>query len=316
MTVDDLIAKWVAADTPDRDELLQAQDLISYLTDRLYNLYEPCQFEPFKDRLNQWIGNLTSEGDQKTLYRLLSEIFFVGVREFESLYRAAYSGPIFRWLIDCNSLKFNDPDFDHKLDAAARATWFCPITDSMKINSFLKVNGLSGHPYRPDWRSLVKFGDIGKIKDFIAREGIARLVLLEDFVGTAKQMEKALVFAANLNDKMPVLGCPLLICPPGAERSLELVQQHSNLSIEPVLALPKALFILPDAQAGEPALFANVRQLLRDVQPRLRVARKDLHGFEGTGATVVLHSNCPDNTIPIIREQTDNWDALFPRIHR
>jgi hypothetical protein len=311
-----LVASWITADSPDRDELLQIHELVSYLADRLYNLYEPCQFELFSDRLSQWLGNLTDEKDQKILYRLLGEIFFVGVREFESLYRAAYSGPIFRWIVESLALKFDDPHFDVQVDGALRETWFCPITDSMRINAFLKVNAIRGHSFRPDWRSMTEFADVAKIRAYVDRMKIKRIVLLEDFVGTGIQVEEALLFASRIDDNMPILGCPLLICPQGVDRSSQIVNQRPNLSISPVLALPSSMFILKDPQPDENTLFPLVRALLLDVRERLGLHTDTVHGFAGTGATIVLHSNCPDNTLPIIRDRSASWVPLFPRVER
>jgi hypothetical protein len=108
-----------------------------------------------------------------------------------------------------------------------------------------------------------------------------------------------------------------LICPDGVRKGVELVQQFPNLRFEPVLALPNDQFIKFAPQGFDTPLYKAVRELTAAVAGRL-VANvgRETHGFEGTGALVVLYSNCPNNTLPIIHDMTTNWSPLFPRIRR
>lgn len=313
-----LIGQWLLEETTETAELEEIQELTAYLSQQLYEDYEPCQFERFEDRLDAWLSNLDDDNDRKTLYRLLKQIFFVGRREFESLCRAAFHGPITRWLLDCAGIALDDPDVVRKCSDAIDETWFCPITDSMRINAFFKVTGINGRDLQPDWRSLRKFGDRTKIRSYFAREGIKRIVLLEDFVGTGTQMSKAIEFAATLDPDIQLLVCPLIICPDGIDKVNGLLKNHRNLKLTPVLSLPASMFIKSKASATDQANYQAVRDLISLTAPRL-AAKSDkhtTHGYEDSGAMVVLYSNCPDNTLPIIHETADDWRPLFPRIQR
>ena len=170
-----------------RSRYLGNQPRVGYLERRLFDDYEPSQYWRFKEKLDGWLANLSEDDLQRTLYKLIGCLFFVGRREFESLCRAAFHGPITRWLIDQTDLQLWDPIGQNKLSSAADQTWFCPVTDSMRINAFLKVTNLEGQKHRPDWRSLARFGDPKRIVDFVRREKIKRIALLEDFVGTGLQ---------------------------------------------------------------------------------------------------------------------------------
>jgi hypothetical protein len=313
-----LVNKWLLEATDDTEEFETIQSLTSYLTDKLYEDYEPCQFERFADRLDAWLANLDDDDDQKTLYLLLKQIFFVGRREFESLCRAAFHGPIMRWMLDSADIALDDPDISTKYKAAMDETWFCPVTDSMRINAFFKVTGINGRELQPDWRSLRKFGDTSKIRDFIEKSGIRRIVLLEDFVGTGNQMGKTVSFAASLGSEIPVLVCPLIICPDGVQRALDLKKKHANLTFVQVMSLPPSMFIKTAAESTDLPTHAAVRELIRKTIPRLsqKVVPQTPHGFMDSGATVVLYSNCPDNSLPIIHESAETWRPLFPRIRR
>jgi hypothetical protein len=312
-----LVSKWILADDEDTPEIEATHNLVSYLSAQLFDDYEPCQFEVFADRLDQWLGSVELDKDRRTLYLALKLLFFVGRREFESLCRAAFHGPITRWLLDNADIGFDDEDVQQKWKAAIEDTWFCPITDSMRINAFFKVNGLDGKQLQPDWRSLREFGDPNKIKQHIRASRIKRIVLLEDFVGTGTQMSNALSFAASLDRSIPVLGCPLIICPEGLRKEGDLARDHKNLSFAHVMSLPDSAFVNLVPQVGENPAFPDLRQLIKDTAGLLSAKPVErTHGFKGTGAMVVLYSNCPDNTLPIIHEKSDKWQPLFPRIRR
>jgi hypothetical protein len=313
----ELLSTWLRADSPDTAEIEATHNLVTYLSTHLFSDYEPSQFDLFDDRLDNWLGNVDSNEDKKTLYLALKLVFFVGRREFEALCRAAFHGPVTRWLLDSANIQFNDSEASVKWAAAVDETWFCPITDSMRINAFLKVNNLDGKGLRPDWRSLAKFGDQGKIKEYIEQHQIKRIVLLEDFVGTGIQMSRALSFAAELDPNIPVLGCPLIICPDGLTRGSEIAINHANLSFAHVMSLPTTSFIKFAPQAPENSQFPPLRKLIAETASKLSTkAGQTTHGFGGSGAFVVLYSNCPDNTLPIIHESSDEWRPLFPRIRR
>lgn len=313
-----LVEQWLLEETPETADLEEVQKLTAYLSEKLYEDYEPCQFERFDDRLDSWLSNLDDDADRKTLYLLLKQIFFVGRREFESLCRAAFHGPITRWLLDCAGIALDDPDIVAKFRAATDETWFCPITDSMRINAFFKVTGVNGRDLQPDWRSLRKFGDAAKIRDFFDRESVKRLVLLEDFVGTGTQMSKAIEFAAALDPEMQILVCPLIICPEGLDKAATLLNGRHNLQFGPVLSLPASMFVKSKARTTDQASYLAVRDLIERTAARLsaKTGQHTTHGFEDSGATIVLYSNCPDNTLPIIHETADDWRPLFPRIQR
>jgi hypothetical protein len=310
-----LLTDWLRSD--DDPEILDISNRVGYLERRLYDDYEPSQYWRFNQRLDKWLANLEEDHLRKTLYKLIGSLFFIGRQEFESLCRAAFHGPVTRWLIDQLDLPFTDPDAEKKLSAAVERTWFCPVTDSMRINAFLKVTNLEGHKHRPDWKSLARFGDPKKIREFIRKENVERIVLLEDFVGTGTQMSTAVSYAAELIEKFPVICCPLIICPEGVTKGAALVDKYPNLVFEPVLTLPIEQFIKPEPQPFDTALFVAVRNLIGAIAARLRsTSGHATHGFEGTGALVVLYSNCPNNTLPIVHDLTNTWSPLFPRIRR
>jgi hypothetical protein len=132
-SIEQLVRSWAI----DKD-LTTVNQKINHLERWLYKTYEPNKFGPkdFWARLVQWLDNVPLDAEKQLLFQLLVEVLYLGPVEFEELYRCAYQGPIARWLIDTCQIDVFAIDGQEKLVAAAGATWFCPVTDSFRINAF------------------------------------------------------------------------------------------------------------------------------------------------------------------------------------
>lgn len=312
-TLHDIVSPWLRGDGS--DELIRLRDQVEWLRRHLYEEYEPCDDRRFDERLADWLLNVERPEDRKTLFRLLGHLFFVAKPQFKALCRGAFGDIITRWLVDLRGVPLDAPDLQGRIDAAVRHTWFCPLTDSMNINAFLKVNSLQGHDIRGDWRTLETVGDEDALRRHVADKGIEQIVFLEDFVGTGDQMRSTVVWARELFPKLAMLVVPLVCCPEGAENG-RLIARRFSIDFEPVLLLRDDLFVLPLAAPGEPPLFGEVRSLVEAVKDRLGDWEDEPFGHGQTGAVFAMFTNCPDNTLPIIHEESDSWRALFPRIRR
>jgi len=311
---------------------------INSLEKWLYKTYEPNKFGDgdFQQRLVKWLENVQNDSDKKTLFRLLPNLFYVGPVEFEELYRCAYQGPISRWLIDEENIDICAPDAQERLVEAASKTWFCPVSDSFRINAFFHINNLTaGANLRPDWRSMHELGDGYKLNEYCVGKQITRLVLLEDFVGGGSQAIEAVRFAATHIRGLQVLFVPLIICPDGAKRlriaEKELcVGRAKSIRYEAVTELPQNAFL---TRTQSPFGLANsyaddIRSLVLDTYSKVGGGMLpgsdkpyDPFGFppgKPTGGMVVMYSNTPDNTLPIIHWRPKNkaWNPIFPRHSR
>lgn len=307
-----LVQPWLL--DSDSDDLIGLRDHLLWMQKELFDEYEPNKYESFDDRVVAWLRNLVDEDDQKSFFRLLRHLFFVGKQQFDSLCRAAYHDQATRWVIDLSGVSITDPNLGAIIDGMLIRTWFCPITDSMRINAFLKLNDLPGHDHRPDWRSLMEFGDPQRIQAYVASEGIEYLVLLEDFVGGGSQMRDAVEWAAQILPTIPILVIPLVCCPGGVTTGREITLQHPNVTFSPTLTLRPQLFLTELPNIDEPEIFARVRDIILRVQPRLGGVQP--FGFDRTGALIALYTNCPDNTLPIVHHRGTQWAPLFSRVRR
>lgn len=310
---------------------------IEHLEKRLYRTYEPDKFHngDFWSRLLFWLDNVSSDEDKQTLFRLVPELLYVGPAEFEELYRCAYEGPIKRWLADLDGIDVSSPTANDQITQAAQSVWFCPVTDSLRINAFYHINNLpAGANLRPDWCSIHSLGDVYKLNRYCEREGIRRLVLLEDFVGGGSQSLEAVKFAATHIHDLEVLFVPLMICPNGAANARQLASslkamRPNALNFAPVMELPAEAFL---TQACDPfeqkkGYVDSVHNLLASTYPTVSggapIGLKPYHPYgypsnQPTGGLVVMYSNTPDNTLPLIhwRPATNTWNPLFHRHSR
>lgn len=309
-----LVEPWLMSG--DSDDLLALRDQLAWLQAELFDEFEPNRYESFDDCLAKWLMNSPDEESQKKMFRLLGHLFFVGKKQIDALQRSAYSDKTVRWLVDVLDLDIASANLNGSISQAVQSTWFCPITDSLRINGFLKVNGLNGHDHRPDWRSLEQFGDQDRLRQYVIDEDIEQLVLIEDFVGSGTQMEGPVRWAAQTLPNVQILVVPLICCPDGVTVGQTIAQQCANVSFSPCLSLRPELFVSSTSKPGEPSAFSEIRPVIQNVRNRLGVFEHHPYGFEGTGALVTLYSNCPDNTLPLIHSQTDTWDPLFARIRR
>lgn len=295
----------------------------------LYNTYEPTQppKECFDTRFTNWLRNLDDDDEaKKTLFKMAADLFYVGPDEFHELYRLAYNGPIARWLIDQESIDICANDAQERLQKAVNSTWFCPITDSMRISSFFHVNNIPTRTnLRPDWKSLSILGSTSNVTRYMDNAGFKRLVLLEDFVGGGNQIGSTIKYAANNYTSISTLVVPLLICPAGLE-NLRKIEQSTDVKVEPIIALPENTFVPLSTRIGEDEITTKYRELALSTYDQVTG-----HGIAGddppyhplgyphtnpTGGLVVMFSNTPDNTLPLIHWDSPRWASLFPRHRR
>ncbi|MCU1381548.1 MAG: hypothetical protein JWL71_245, partial [Acidobacteria bacterium] len=150
----------------------QIHERILFLRDLHFEQYLPTlgpdQITEFEHRLEMWLDNVPDESDKRLLLELVPQLIFFGRDEFSKLYQAAFRGPVTRWVIEQAGLTFVSLDFDTTLEREIHQhTWFCAVSDSMQISDFCHSNHLGGIDYRPDLRTLAKFGDIAKILAFM-----------------------------------------------------------------------------------------------------------------------------------------------------
>ncbi len=297
------------------NDIIAVWDQIDYLNRKLFGDYEPAIGPKpyFISRLEKWLANVSSPNEQLILFRLVPKLFYIGKSEFDTLYRIAFNTISIRWIIDLNDIQF-DSQFDENLNGLIDKVWFCPITDSMRINQFYHLNGIKGADKRPEWRSLKAFGSKNKIQAYIEKMKFDSIVLLEDFVGSGNQIKEPVEFAASEFPNINFLVVPIVMCPQADSIVAELEQKYKNVRIKPVIRLNSDSFIEEKKEDNEDDYFKAVHDLSKKYHPRMQKAGYKGHhlGFRKMGALVVLHTNTPNNSLPLVWSSSD-WYPIFNR---
>jgi hypothetical protein len=305
---------------------------INYLASNLYEDYEVTKYPPhhqYHQRLHAWLNNVSDEDTQKALFELAPRIYFIGINEYLSLYHTAFNGPIARWLIDQENIDITQSNAQSLLEKSLSSTWFCAITDSMLISRFYHINQLEGTDLRPDWRVLKRFTKKDKIVKYMEKRTppVKRIVLLEDFVATGSQIKNAVRSALTLRDDAPypVFLCPLVICRSGYEMSKQFVAEFPHLSFEPALVLDDSVVLSELAIPNEDEFYKRLRNVVNNTYNLVKgTDSKNIDSAFGFGADrmgggllLVLYTNCPNNTLPLIHHKSDTpWHPIFPRSSR
>lgn len=312
-------------------------DQLQYHAEHEWSVYLPADNPEFSsnylERLAAWIGNVADEADQQLLLKYAPQISFFSHTDFRALYRAAMNREVTRWVasqVSATLTGFSGKAFDVCVRGEIlRRTWFCPVTDSLDINEFYKVNNLVGPGHRPTFATLQKLAeDAGSpnaqlaenLRYYMANEepSLERLVLLEDVVGSSAQCIDAVRWAAD-NVGKPVLFIPLILCPNGVT-PLQDAQDASGgkLTVRPIIELDQADIVVRDHPAGVGWPIAEaLSKFVVDNNNRISPNRSPF-GYRDTGCSIVTFSNTPDNTLTLVHHKRPNgdWSPLFPRVDR
>lgn len=309
----------VSWDAAAEDDILEpgALSYIRFLGAKLFDDYEPVQFQSFDTQLLDWLNNVEDLADQKTLFALLADLFFVGRNEYAALYRSAYNGAISSWIIDVCNLPIFATDIDFQIRQKLNDSWICPMTDSLRINGFLKTNNLVSQSIRPDWLSITELADLDKVRSYISKKEIKNLILIEDFVGSGIQANNVLKFLGDHFQGLNVLFIPLIVAPQGDFKLTDLCSNFPHIHYAPQLVLPETSIVSNEPKFGEPRHHPAARALFNKISDRFHLLpHETMYGFKSTGSQVVMYSNCPNNTLQVYHHEGDGWAPLFPRVRR
>jgi hypothetical protein len=306
---------------------------IEFMIEHAYSRYVPAMYSNhapvFQDRMVAWMQNANlSVQDQIAFFQLVLRFAYFSFDDFLSLYRTAYSNPISRWVWEDAGLKMGMLDFSAQFEEErSKHTWYASVTDSLIISEFYHANSITGVKCRPNFLTLKELGNPAQIKNYTNAHGFRRIVLLEDFVGSGSQGQDIVKWTLA-NSDLPILFCPMLICPDGLRRFSDLAANSGGrLKVDPVVKLGDSVFLSSLESSDD--LMQYVSDLTARVHPDVAGTCAaggppytphgyHLPGDTHTGATVVMFSNTPDNTMPLVHFNSENseWVPVFPRVSR
>lgn len=311
-------------DGVDPERASSLRSLYETLATQLFWNYEPSRSLPkrsardFLLRLNAWLSCFETDSERWVAFKSIEYIFYAGEEDFVELYRCAYEDKIQRALVDFNDMDIFSDQFVSELAVESQAIWVCPLTDSLRINSFLHCTGMPSQSLRPDIMSLMEFGDEEKINSYCKNEKIKYIAIVEDFIGTGSQALKSLKKLEHIY-KDPIVIVPLVICKPGYSKIMSWIEtlDRDNIRFSPVLIIEDNCMVKKTPSEGEPLLFSALRGVMKSGFDKIGI---DLgygeYGWKDTGSMVVMYSNCPNNTPPIYHATSEKWAPIFPRSDR
>ena len=305
-----------------------------------WKVYLPAEHPDFSSdylvRLARWIGSLNNENDQKLLLEYATYISFFCHDDFTALYQTAFNREVMRWVAQQMGTSLSAGGANNFNDAVQQEvhnkTWFCPITDSMDINEFCKVNHLKGISHRPSFAPLQALAeDAGNpdtqllinlqrymVHPSDSHPSLERLVLLEDIVGSSDQCIATVRWAIQSLGK-PVLFIPLILCPNGVT-ALRAEERNSGgrLAVCPVVELNQGDLLGPGRQRHDGWPISGDMEALANRCSHDKLLGLNPFGYRTTGCSIATFANTPDNTLPLVHHKPSNgaWEPLFPRVHR
>lgn len=325
-----LLASWCQSDSLGERGFADLTATIDFLEVALFSDYEVTdvgEHGQFGLRLARWLASASSEADRQNLFIMLRFLIFIGRDEMKAASLTAYSKNTAHWLLSTSDISIFDPAARSRLEQGYSEIAFTELTDSFELGKFLRRNNVHGGNVRYTWEQHL---DNWSISDFIYtvmdRGNKTRIVLLEDFVGSGSQVEKALHLCCGISKYIPelkVLFCPMIICPEGKRMANSLQRQYTCLTYSPVLEIPKEHFITPTYMADERPEYDAIRQTLIAVHGKVKgtpgswLQESSAFGYRDTGAILVKYDNCPDNSVPALHRQSNlGWSPLFYRNSR
>lgn len=321
----------------DNDETFEEiYQQILFMTEHAYSGYIPARYSRhspiLEDRMVEWLKNdgLTGK-DQIALFQLLPRLSYFSFDDFIGLYRTAYTNQISQWVWEQVGLSMDEPGYSLKLEKErSRHTWYASVTDSLIISEFYHINAIDGIKIRPNFQTIYEFSPPSAVVDYMRNRRLKRLVLLEDFVGCGEQAHKIVEWAVK-HLQVSVLFCPMLICPDGFKRFSELAATSNGLlKVDPIIKLGDSAFL--NTRDKSDKMMGYIAELSNRIHPHVadnNSENEPPYGPNGfcqdsdshKGATVVLFSNTPDNTLPLVHfdgtgTSKSNWSPVFPRVIR
>ena len=199
--MDTLISEWTSVSKHD-PRIDDNSELLSFLGTWLYSQYQPFpEKSPFWDRLFRWLDQIPNNTapkikkrrqlDQQVLFNFVPSLLFAAEEELLATYRAAYTGPICRWILKQSGITLDAPNLDERLQTERKATWFGSLA-GMDIATFCRVNGVSGQSYRPEFRFMAELGDMKLLPAWLKEKKYRRIIIVEDIIGTGEQLRQTM----------------------------------------------------------------------------------------------------------------------------
>jgi len=316
----------------------QLQFLAQRKYDR-YDIYSPG--ETFLSRLMYWLENFEEKDRQKAM-KLVNSLKFISQYELKELAAATFENacmtlkkhvlklPTDNWSIYAESREVN-------INQQLSQSIFLACTDDImfdylrryamkKVNSFEKDNFVEYYKLHKKCQTdLPEYQRIFLV-DQLSASGITAIRKEEE--GWAGKLPRFWELWKKDLKNCEIYYCPLLQSMVSKAHIEDLLpkwikEQHVKLpfkvlptcyvSVSPCLSSDNGLTI--NERLTTSKFCRNEKYFSKFVDDRhINRGGPAYYGFGRAGLTLVLQSNCPNNTVPLIWHSFNEWYPLFPRV--
>lgn len=292
----------------DKVEIVRSR--IDCYANKLIEKYDPVQMWDFKRQVERWLDNIDDVDEKFMLLNSLTYFTFFNRDHYEALYREALNGVITQWLIDICRIDICTMSLGADIEKAIGNTLFSAATDSMEISAFCHTNGIT-NKHRPVWFGIIDKEDtLDQLQQkasiwstTLKGWGRKQVVVLEDFIGSGKQIKPLIDFLASMYE-LKALIVPLTICPQGdcAIREYVAQKRFKNVFYAPVTVLPDDLVLGKDI-ANRNEILVRLKKFAQDYHDKVigtsPRSTPTYLGFGDIGALFAKYTNCPNNSLPL-----------------
>jgi hypothetical protein len=245
---------------------------------------------PSRERIQQWL-NLFEAAHLDVAIKVLDHVTVVGERDILSGYKAALSAM---------------PGWSAKA-AARKGRWFFVgfgkqgESGPAMLRLFREANDLANACHDPLFKSL---SDLPSLQ----LTAYDHVVFVDDFSGTGRQVTRLWPRVAELVASEAKCYLVLTAITEVAKKSIE-EKTELELSAQYTLGSEHSVFL------GENQIFSEdekivIQEYCASADPR------NPKGFGDLGMLFILSHKTPNNVLPILYQNTDQWRGLFPRYLR
>ncbi|MCJ7532041.1 MAG: hypothetical protein MUO64_13565 [Anaerolineales bacterium] len=318
-----------------RDTYMYLESLVKFR----FVPYLNDEIQGFWRKLWIWINQFETNDEKKLAFKIASSITFITEDQIRHLQEVCFQEKLRFHLLDeiiiqKKLVPYSYEDaiayFEEKLDECL----IVALTDSARYNQFVHINGLENHSrlglksigvlVHPDIISTSEV--VNKLKKRYENKRI--LIIIEDFCGSGKTFITDLVrISTHYDNFLKVYFCPYIITDHAEKTIRRFARKFTpNIILEILPGMTISEFMRAFSRSSVLFSYEEQKEIKKicvkyhkkyfSDHKFIGKPRSYPYGYRNGQLLLVLQSNCPNHTLPIIWAQENGWKPLFKRIQR
>jgi len=319
---------------------------IHFLAQRKYNRYDQyLPGETFQNRMIKWLCNFKEE-DRQNAMEIIDNLVYLNNHELRSIAVSTFWNSVkiieielFNQEGDKNILNVYLNNRRTKITQALKRSLYVAVADDVMFDYFRRraQRRFRGVLLKDNFVEYYKLHNKCQKEDLDYLKEYDRIFLLDQLCGSGTtflrkregkwkgKINKMFEIWEKLDNKK-IYYTPYIMSKVAqikVGKNLEEWKKDKKITQE-IIVIPT--FIIPMSsclssnEQGPIDYTMKIAQLCKRyfnetiVNEHILEGGDCICGFGGAGLALVLNNNCPNNTIPLIWQETNDWHPLFPRI--